>query len=410
MKLILGLSFCFLVSIRQISFAQNDTLVSFDVRSRTIKIIPPQIYDKSKISENTQWNIGSLFGLSNLPLTKPSIVFPGAGFTDFTPAQKLFSVSDYPIRTAVKIIAYKNGQSFPTCSGILVSKDLVLTASHCLFNIFDSTNISSFIDSVLVIPGFDNGKENQLLSKSFSSTYIIPKINIDDYYLSQDVALIKVREPIGLSIGWIGISFYQQDSSLKNKVLHKFSYPGTIDRDDSTRIFNGDTLYYNYGILDVINKDGIGYNINGIEGQSGSSLFLSDNVSYFSIGVLNWQVNSMHYRFSRPMYYAFKNIIQETQTGIAKSPNIQLEYSISNAYPNPFNPTTSFVYSLKSDAFVKLELIDILGRHVQYILSENKSKGIYTQSINAENLPSGIYFLRFCANEYYEIKKIILLK
>ena len=65
----------------------------------------------------------------------------------------------------------------------------------------------------------------------------------------EDIAIIKLREPIGLKTGWAGIAFASNDIYFQNKVLHKFSYPGIVDPSDSSRVFNGDTMSYNYGTV-----------------------------------------------------------------------------------------------------------------------------------------------------------------
>ncbi len=393
----------------EFSLSQNDTLVSYDVRTKIIEDVKNIQFDTTKKFENTMWNVGTLNGYSELSLIKPTEVFPGSGFTDYRPAQQLFSVSNYPIRTVVKLFKYRNGIIKQEGSGVMVSKDLVLTAMHCVYFYNDSDTVATFNDSMLVKPAYDNGKENTLCEKSISAMYYFPKSNFKNI-LSQDVAIIKLREPIGFKTGWVGISFYEEDSSLRNKVFHKFSYPGTVDPSDSTRVFNGDTLYYNYGILDVIEQDAFGYNISGIPGQSGSSLIYTDNFSYYSIGVQNWSFQSRHYRFSKGMYYAFRGIIESSTNSIKVLNNSSVDYSLSNAYPNPFNPTATIQFSVSKDSYVNIEVFDILGRKIETLLSETKIKGNYKIMVNGLGLPSGIYFVRMQAGGFKKTIKILLSK
>lgn len=402
--------FFFQIFFCEISLPQNDTLVSYDVRTRKIEFVTNIHFDTTKQFENTAWNAGTLNGFSELSLIKPINVFPGSGFTDFRPAQQLFPVSHYPQRTAVKLFKYRNGILKQECSGIMVSQDLVLTASHCVYFYNDTDTIATFNDSLLAIPAFDNGKENPLFAKSVSAKYYLPKSNFD-YIYSEDVALVELREPIGLKTGWIGISFFEDDSSLINKVFHKFSYPGTVDLFDSTRVYNGDTLYYNFGTLDIIGKYDFGYNINGIPGQSGSSLFYTDNLSYYySIGVQDWSGQSLHYRFSKELYFGFKGIIEGTTNSIYVKRNYPFDYYLSNAYPNPFNPTTTIEFSISKDSFVNIEVFDVLGHKIQTLINDKRSKGSYKIMFLGKELPSGSYFVRMQAGGFVKTIKVILTK
>jgi hypothetical protein len=93
------------------------------------------------------------------------------------------------------------------------------------------------------------------------------------------------------------------------------------------------------------------------------------------------------------------------------------QYSLSDNYPNPFNPVTNIGYELPNDAFVKIRIFDILGREVSMLVNEFKSAGRYIVTFNASNLPSGIYFYKLEAKEqtgsnkmFTLVKKMLLVK
>jgi len=88
----------------------------------------------------------------------------------------------------------------------------------------------------------------------------------------------------------------------------------------------------------------------------------------------------------------------------------QLEYSLSDNYPNPFNPTTQINYSIKTAGMVSLKVYDILGTEVSSLVNENQKAGNYSVSFNASNLPSGIYFYTIQSGNFSDSKKMILLK
>lgn len=88
----------------------------------------------------------------------------------------------------------------------------------------------------------------------------------------------------------------------------------------------------------------------------------------------------------------------------------KFEYFLSDNYPNPFNPTTTFEYSIKSPGLVTLKVYDILGTEVASLVNERKEPGNYSVAFNATKLPSGMYVYRLTADKFVETKKLILLK
>lgn len=79
-------------------------------------------------------------------------------------------------------------------------------------------------------------------------------------------------------------------------------------------------------------------------------------------------------------------------------------------FPNPFNPSTTISFVLPSDAFVTLEIFDLLGRNISTIVSDKLSVGNHSYNFNAATLPSGIYLCRLHAGHFVRTKKIIFLK
>ena len=89
---------------------------------------------------------------------------------------------------------------------------------------------------------------------------------------------------------------------------------------------------------------------------------------------------------------------------------IPLEYSLSQAYPNPFNPTTTIEYSLPQSGEVSLIIYNLLGQEIAHLTDERKPAGRYTVEWNASNFTSGIYFYRLQAGNFVQTRKMVLLK
>jgi len=91
------------------------------------------------------------------------------------------------------------------------------------------------------------------------------------------------------------------------------------------------------------------------------------------------------------------------------------EYSLKQNFPNPFNPTTVIKYNLVKSAKVELKIFDVLGQEIKTLVNGFVEKGRRTilwngTDANENKVSSGIYFYRISANNWSDIKKMVLLK
>ena len=91
------------------------------------------------------------------------------------------------------------------------------------------------------------------------------------------------------------------------------------------------------------------------------------------------------------------------------------EFRLSNNYPNPFNPTTVIGYTLASDRNVKLSIYNLLGQKVKTLVDCHQQAGHKKVTWDGKNdrgdeVASGIYFYRLEAEEFTDVKKMILMK
>jgi hypothetical protein len=87
-----------------------------------------------------------------------------------------------------------------------------------------------------------------------------------------------------------------------------------------------------------------------------------------------------------------------------------MTYGISDAYPNPFNPVTSFEYTLEKDGMVQVAVYDINGRMVSELVNGYQSAGSYPVVWDAQELSSGVYMVNMIAGDYSTIQKVMLIK
>ncbi|HQC31418.1 MAG TPA: T9SS type A sorting domain-containing protein [Candidatus Cloacimonas sp.] len=102
---------------------------------------------------------------------------------------------------------------------------------------------------------------------------------------------------------------------------------------------------------------------------------------------------------------------------LANDDNVNIPYvtALQKNYPNPFNPETTIHYSLREAGPVKIEVYNIKGQLVRYLVNELKNAGNYTVIWNGKdeqgkNVSSGIYFYRMQTKNYSATQKMMLMK
>jgi hypothetical protein len=92
--------------------------------------------------------------------------------------------------------------------------------------------------------------------------------------------------------------------------------------------------------------------------------------------------------------------------------NLPNKFAFIDAYPNPFNPSTTISFQLPVANWVKLEVLDIAGRatHASPLQDGWRDAGIHEVTFDASDLPSGIYLYRLEAGEFSATGKIVLMK
>jgi hypothetical protein len=97
-------------------------------------------------------------------------------------------------------------------------------------------------------------------------------------------------------------------------------------------------------------------------------------------------------------------------TGIEQFEGEVSTYSLSNNYPNPFNPTTRISYTIPKRSNVNIKVYSLLGSEVAELVKGEMEAGSYDIEFNAANLPSGVYFYRIQSGNFIDTKKMLLLK
>ncbi len=85
-------------------------------------------------------------------------------------------------------------------------------------------------------------------------------------------------------------------------------------------------------------------------------------------------------------------------------------FNIEQNFPNPFNPRTKILYSIKEEGLVTLKVYDVLGKEIATLINENRPAGNYEAEFNASQLPSGVYIYKIQSGQFSDAKKMLLTK
>jgi hypothetical protein len=253
-------------------------------------------------------------------------------------------------------------------------------------------------DSLFVCPVFDDGSYNPHFPCSWvKKVYLIRNWSLDK---GEDMAILELKEPVGGLTGWIGIGFDDYDSSITEPVYYKFSYPG-VPSWDST-VYNGDTLYYNYGLIDLVEENFLGVeNGFGIPGESGSSLIkVSDTGTFSTYAVLTFANGLRHSRITNRKYALLKEIIKnDLNTGLETPAQIP-GFSI---FPNPAHDC--FRIRNHDHLFISdVAITDISGRAIF-----RKMVGDQVGELEISGIPAGIYLISIGTDHGRIIIKIVIV-
>ncbi len=100
-------------------------------------------------------------------------------------------------------------------------------------------------------------------------------------------------------------------------------------------------------------------------------------------------------------------IITEVEKGATDIPDA---FTLMDAFPNPFNPTTTIAYTIARQEFVQLKVFDVLGREVAALINGVEAPGHKSVVLNAHGLASGVYYYRLQAGDHTQTKKLLLVR
>ena len=84
--------------------------------------------------------------------------------------------------------------------------------------------------------------------------------------------------------------------------------------------------------------------------------------------------------------------------------------SLGSAYPNPFNPTTSFELSVGNAGHVTMNVYNVMGQVVETLVNNTMDAGSYNITWDATNFSSGMYVVKAETANGLASQKVMLVK
>lgn len=103
-------------------------------------------------------------------------------------------------------------------------------------------------------------------------------------------------------------------------------------------------------------------------------------------------------------------IVTDNPASISTNTPILSQFKLEQAYPNPFNPSTTIQFYLPKSEHCKLEIYNSIGQIVETLIDWQMTAGEHKVQFNARHLSSGVYYYRLVTVNFTDVKKIILMK
>jgi len=110
--------------------------------------------------------------------------------------------------------------------------------------------------------------------------------------------------------------------------------------------------------------------------------------------------------------FTFDTGIRSTSTSREPQPDLPQSFELSDAYPNPFNPTTTFTLKVAKAQHVGVEVLDVKGHRIVSLHDGSLTGGhSHAFTIKGDQLPSGTYYYRAVGEYFFSpTRSVVLVK
>ena len=186
---------------------------------------------------------------------------------------------------------------------------------------------------------------------------------------------------------------------------------------EQTTDMDNDTLYYYLSLQSESNEFEIGLVLDGTTALIPYQT-IYDTMYYYGLtgGTILWNVAAFDpydvtWSDNGPWSLSIDVSSLHTDFNVS-TPN---NYTLSENYPNPFNPVTQFNYDLPKQSMVAIIVYDIQGREIRSLFQGLKESGQYSITWDALDnygnpVSAGVYLYHIQTEHFSQSKKMTLLK
>ena len=241
--------------------------------------------------------------------------------------------------------------------------------------------------------------------------------NLDELYVVYDLAMVATGSYNLAFEFWVTIDSMSSETGITTEVMiwmdHNLIGPagniiGTVTFDGIDYYLyqaNWDSWTYFAFISAVPQYSGV-LGVHNFVNHLVSQDMLDPN-EYFSDFELG---NEVVYGMGKTDIRQYDIYVNSNPLSVASPEQIPGYNSLSYNYPNPFNPVTTLNYTIPSSEFVSVKIYDINGAELTTLVNEKLSSGKHSIQWNATDYPSGIYIARISSGNYFQAKKMLLVK
>jgi hypothetical protein len=103
-------------------------------------------------------------------------------------------------------------------------------------------------------------------------------------------------------------------------------------------------------------------------------------------------------------------IVANSEKEVSVNLPLAASFNLSDAYPNPFNPTTTMTLTMPLAGEIRVEVYNLLGQVVANLASGYMEARTYTLTWDASEASSGVYFVQAEAEGFVTTQKLMLVK
>ena len=209
----------------------------------------------------------------------------------------------------------------------------------------------------------------------------------------------KFNDPLTLTGTWNNPAYAQYHT--QSPRVRSFGGGATGGMDDRFDMM----LYSNA----VKNPGGITYVTNSLVAYGNDGNHFNDSINRLPNSAVTQTIaNALHYSSDHLPVYVMLTF--EPVTIISFNSGMVEGFKLNQNTPNPWNPTTRISFEVPKTSFVTIKIYNIMGKEIQTLVNNNLPSGVYEINIDGSTLTSGVYFYTMETENFFDTKRMILLK